>query len=1384
MEIENNTNNIDQQSNKKQTKISIDKENIEYVTPTTTSSKIKEVHFTMLNQEEINRESEMEVTQHFLFQPNTRKTNPDGVLDQRLGAPNSFEVCKTCGKTLDLCCGHFGVINLALPVFHIGFYKQIIQVLQCTCKNCNRLLLTNSEREIYLKKMRNRNTDTIARTYLIRALIAQCRKHYNCCPHCNSINGSIRKYGNLRLIHDKYHYDPNVQEMNEYYSGFDESIKMDKDIKAYINNAQEDLDAKRVLELFKGLVREDIEAMDFDPDMSPPENMILTAVPVAPLTIRPSVVMDGGNASNEDDLTTQLKSIVECNNRIKTLMEKGCSSYQYHEAWDQLTVAVSLYINADLPGCEEKGKALRSICHRLKGKHGRFRGNLLGKRVDFTGRTVISPDPNLEINQLGIPKLMAIKLTYPERVTQYNIKKMRQLVINGNDTYPGCNQIIMLDGNRRSMNIKKEMREKFAAELKIGEIVERHLIDDDIVLFNRQPSLHRISIMCHRAKILPWRTLRFNECVCTPYNADFDGDEMNIHVPQTEEARAECLVLMDSAKNLQTPRTGQMIISATQDFLTASYLLTRKDFVIEEEDMMQWATWFHNAGVHIDLPPPAYLKPKKLWTGKQLYGLALKPNKKEGIDISMESPSKNYSKEGKWMCKKDGWITFRHSELLTGQIDSAIIGGKNKISLFHMIVRDYGTLESARVMARIARFCARFLGDYGFSIGISDVTPSSDLTQMKETVVKNGYEKCSQYIEDYKTGKQEITPGMSPEQTLESLLNGELSSIREKAGARCIQELKSDNSPLVMALSGSKGSVINISQMIACVGQQTVNGSRVADGFISRSLPHFPLYSRTPQAKGFVKNSFFTGLNATEFFFHTMGGREGLVDSAVKTAETGYMQRRLMKALEDLHVHYDGTVRSANLTIIEFKYGDDGLDPLKVECDKLPINFESALINLQQHQKPDDEYLTPELFEEEYNDMVNEITDMSQLWREQLDTYIASKIEEMKNIYSKYRHENVQHGLCGITRETLRKFVDVCREKGKRNISEPGTPVGALCGQSMGEPSTQMVLKTFHFAGVASMNMAQGVPRIKEIINASKKIQTPIVIAQLVNPNDVTSARIVKGRIESTKLKEVCKSVKIVFKPTEAYISIKLDFNTIKQLELECTIEDIQKVLLTTRGLKLKEKHVIVKNREKLHVYVEKSNTSLLFALNNLRNILLELVVCGIEGTGRAVINKNKGKYELLVEGGELLKIMGIPGVIGEQTTSNHIMIVEKIIGIEAARSTIISEIKSVMDNYGLSIDIRHLLLLSDLMTFKGCTLGITRYGISKMKDSVFTFASFEKTNDHLFDAAVHSRLNQIEGVSESIILGNQVGLGTGLMDVLYNPPKPIVLQKKYDPVF
>jgi DNA-directed RNA polymerase III subunit RPC1 len=439
-------------------------------------------------------------------------------------------------------------------------------------------------------------------------------------------------------------------------------------------------------------------------------------------------------------------------------------------------------------------------------------------------------------------------------------------------------------------------RKRVADNLRDGDIVERHMEDGDIVLFNRQPSLHKVSIMAHRAKIMEWRTFRFNIVNCAPYNADFDGDEMNMHLPQTEDARAEASHLMGVQNNLTTPRNGEPLVAASQDFLSASFLLTQKDRFYTYEQFCTLVAYFGDADERIDLPHPALVKPIELWTGKQVFSTMLCPNKTTRIPVTFETKEKNYKSKDKHFDFDDGWVAFRQGELISGNIAKKTIGDGSKTGLIFVVLRDFGSAQSARILDRWAKFCGRYMGTHrGLSIGISDVTPSEVLTKKKHDILLDGYRNAEANIELYETGKLELRPGCDMMQSLEEILNGLLGRLREDAGQAAMKQLPFSNSPWIMATCGSKGSPLNISQMISCVGQQAVGGMRIQNGFSGRTLPHFECGSLTPAAKGFVANSFYTGLTATEFFFHAMGGREGLVDTAVKTAETGYMARRLMK---------------------------------------------------------------------------------------------------------------------------------------------------------------------------------------------------------------------------------------------------------------------------------------------------------------------------------------------------------------------------------------------------------------------------------------------------------------------------------------------------------
>jgi DNA-directed RNA polymerase III subunit RPC1 len=757
---------------------------------------------------------------------------------------------------------------------------------------------------------------------------------------------------------------------------------------------------------------------------------------------------------------------------------------------------------------------------------------------------------------------------------------------------------------------------------------------------------------------------------------------------------------------------------------------------------------------------------------------------------------------------------------MCGTLDKATLGSGSKSNIFYILLRDYGEQVAADCMSRLARLTPNFLMNRGFSIGIGDVTPGENLIREKEKLVDNGYAKCDDYIRDFEEGRLQTQPGCTAEETVEAVILKELSTIRDHAGKICQQELHPTNSPLIMALAGSKGSFINICQMIASVGQQAISGKRTPDGFENRSLPHFPRKSKAPAAKGFVKNSFYSGLTPTEFFFHTMGGREGLVDTAVKTAETGYMQRRLVKSLEDLCSQYDLTVRNSEGFIVQFKYGGDGLDPALMESkDSQPVEFGRILHHVQCSTPCHGEFpLSPcqlrlfaqELLKDErlracnqdqvdaMRQFVNcEADKMAALWKDNgLADPVSSSQEWSESVLSVNPVDpskpKVLYQINRLTRSQLVRFVETSQRKLVKAKIEPGTSVGAVGAQSIGEPGTQMTLKTFHFAGVASMNITLGVPRIKEIINATKSISTPIISAKLVVDSDLEYARMVKGRVEKTLLGEVCQTIEEVYEPDQSYVKIVLDVSRIRLLKLEVDVDTISMALLRATKLKLKPENIAARSTSVMFVYPPNTKASMYATMQTLKTILPTVIVKGLPSVSRAIIHvdedakKTDGneRYKLLVEGTDLLGVISTIGVKGTETGSNSTVIVEKVLGIEAARRVIIDEIVYTMKNHGMSIDQRHVMLLADLMTFKGEVLGITRFGLAKMKESVLMLASFEKTADHLFDAAFYGQTDTISGVSECIIMGIPATIGTGLFQLLYKsdrPAKPYLRRPLFD---
>ena len=540
--------------------------------------KISQINFGLLSPEDIRK---MSVTK--IVTPDTYDEDgypiEAGLMDPRLGVIDPGLRCRSCGSKGGDCQGHFGHINLARPVIHVGFADTIHKILRSTCAKCGRVLLTESEIIDYKDKLESKLQNQESITTIIKEIYTVARRDK--CPHCDEEK---------------------------------EEIKIDKPISIVEGNYK--LTSSEVRERLERIQEQDYLFVGVNPEVAKPEWMILTVLPVPPVTVRPSITLETGERS-EDDLTHKLVDILRINQRLKENMEAGAPQLIVEDLWELLQYHVTTYFDNEASGVpparHRSGRPLKTLAQRLKGKEGRFRSNLSGKRVNFSARTVISPDPNISINEVGVPKMIATEVTVPVYVTKWNIEQMKEHIQSGPKEHPGANYVIRPD--QRKIRVYDETKEAIIEKLEPGYIVERHLKDGDIVLFNRQPSLHRMSMMAHEVKVLPHKTFRLNLCVCPPYNADFDGDEMNMHVFQTEESRAEAKSLMRVQEHILSPRFGGPIIGGIHDHISGAYLLTRLGSVFKEEEVLQMLK-------KSNIPFPKRQKGDS-WTGKEIFSLLL-----------------------------------------------------------------------------------------------------------------------------------------------------------------------------------------------------------------------------------------------------------------------------------------------------------------------------------------------------------------------------------------------------------------------------------------------------------------------------------------------------------------------------------------------------------------------------------------------------------------------------------------------------------------------------------------------------------------------------------------------------------------------------------------
>ncbi|HEY7080349.1 MAG TPA: DNA-directed RNA polymerase subunit A' [Nitrososphaeraceae archaeon] len=1213
-----------------------------------------------------------------------------GLMDNRLGTLEPGQKCATCGNTSAKCPGHFGHIELAEPVLHIAFVDDIHKLLVITCRSCNRIKLTPEELSKYKDLRDSKAAYAVITLENVKDEIIDKAKKVKVCPHCQ-----------------KEQYDLVFT-------------------KPTIFVEKTDVGENRLLpitirERLLHIPDEDLILLGYDPKTARPEWFVLQVLPVPPVTVRPSIILETGIRS-EDDLTHKLVDIIRVNQRLKESKEAGTPPLIVQDLVDLLQYHVTTYFDNEVSGIPQahhrSGRPLKTLTQRLKGKEGRFRGSLSGKRVDFSSRTVISPDPNLAISNVGVPVDVAKKLTIPETVSQWNLERLKKLVINGPNIYPGANYIIRPDGVKIRLDYVND-RNAIADSLSSNYLVERHLSDGDIVIFNRQPSLHRMSIMAHYVRVLPYRTFRLHPAVCPPYNADFDGDEMNLHVPQSEEARAEAALLMRVQDQLISPRYGGPIIGGIRDFITGAFILTSDQTILTREEFANMAL----IGGYKGTLPECKTNDagEKFYTGKQLFSLFFPDDFNFIITSKWNKAAKGEGKD----------VVIRNGELISGVIDKASIGAEEPDSVLHRIAKDYGNDAARKFLDSILIMLKTYITHRGFTYGYSDLWLSEKTRQEINDVVQKAYDNVHDLILQYEQGSLPLTRGLSPEEALELYVVNELSRARDRAGKTADRAFPDNNSGVIMASTGARGSTLNIGQMTAALGQQSIRGKRINKGYHNRSLAHFTINDTNPASRGFVKSNYRDGLSPLEFFFHAMGGREGLVDTAVRTQQSGYMQRRLINALEHLKIEYDHTVRDPHGNIIQYLYGEDGIDPAKSdhgEAVNIMRLIESAsIVDTGKKATQDEIESLLKVYGKDLNDRL----------KKTLETTISENPLSLEGI------ENV-----------LKKTMDLI-DKAR---AEPGEAVGVVTAQSIGEPGTQMTLRTFHFAGVKERNVTLGLPRLIELVDARKKPVTPTMDIYLDKEHRISREKAleVAREIIFTRVSDLVEKT-----DTDYDGALTFFVSEPKLTERGCTVQEIFEVLKGS-----KKKYEISMNDKKYIIKVTIPGNPDAQTLLTLRNKLLNNRVKGVPDIERVTIVKQDDEWVIQTAGSNLAKVVAIDGIDTSRSTTNNVYEIWQTLGIEASRTALVKEITNTLEEQGLEVDMRHIMLVADLMTSKGYLQQIGRHGIAGTKTSVLARAAFEITVPTIAKASLEGQVESLRGVTENVIVGATVPVGTGMVDL------------------
>uniref|UniRef100_A0A0D9WS33 DNA-directed RNA polymerase subunit n=1 Tax=Leersia perrieri TaxID=77586 RepID=A0A0D9WS33_9ORYZ len=1453
---------------------------------------------------------------------------------------------------------------------------------------------------------------------------------------------------------------------------------------------------------------------------------------VAPNRFRPSISASLGMMEHPQNVL--LGKVQEANLALQQSIAAS-NHMEVLRRWMDLQRSVNVLYDSTKSEKNENG-----IRQLLEKKEGILRQKMMGKRVNYACRSVISPDPYLAVNEIGIPPVFATRLTYPEKVTPWNARKLQEAVNNGADIHPGATHY-RDNNNMYKLQAAPHKRRAIAKLLPASrgstisqpgkdpkcefesKVVYRHLQDGDVVLVNRQPTLHKPSMMAHVVRVLPGeKTIRMHYANCSTYNADFDGDEMNVHFPQDEISRAEAINIVDANKQYIGPRNGDAVRGLIQDHIIGAVLLTKLDTFLSREEYNQLVygscvlSSTRRSGQFgkkisiimdddaLEPVPPAIWKPKPMWTGKQVITTILNhvtkghppftvvkkgriekeylnpkrcdgaketgdPSKHGAKDKSGDPPKHEaeekltkYEAEEKLRKDRSEEVLYVHgNELIKGMIDKAQFG---EYGIVHTVYELYGPEAAGVLLSSFSRLFTMVLqgersasvkgvnplcpstgwraspqgcssgqlasGDnddtifggerggaaregvgcsslHGFTCGVDDLLlrQESDMLR-KETLGKseetskkvyrgftspkkdvkaevgNKDDKSKNKIpgtnkEDSKPSKEDNEAEDGDEDQMElqmkvekvirrngeratvvldrrmcSALNAITSEVNKKLFPHGLQKPFPANCLSLMTQTGAKGGLVNMTQISSLLGQQELEGKRVPRMISGKTLPCFPPWDISSRAGGFISDRFLTGLRPQEYYFHCMAGREGLVDTAVKTSRSGYLQRCLIKSLESLKVSYDYTVRDVDGSIIQFCYGEDGVDVHKTSfLDKfreLAENRRAILDKLDSHndknmlldpnayifELPEKligdamKYLYPEndskINEDDPgrndNDPKKDENDPKGNENDPEVNVDDPKTNEKGSPKNENDSKRNEEG-----RDDIEELMKLLKVKYLSSLVDPGEAVGVVAAQSIGEPSTQMTLNTFHLAGRGEMNVTLGIPRLKELLMTADDAEQIVAKLRRVRVADVLERIEVctipfhnnNGRV-STLYKLQMKLYPKNLYPEKSELTVNecqetlrtvfidaMDLAISKHLDLLHKINDIQAVKSDNmesqlsdggkesengptdedndvsdceneddlgadaekwkqqerdemeydddaekeEGLDIdseseedtkckpkseydraefgeeleesEEGHVIdsstkgktskarqetarlqdemkeaedekaqvaikLKKNIKWTIHYESNglNFEVHYALQEQPHILLAQ---GEEQEKKQEKEEEKKQDKEEEQDKEKEKeeeeriILQTAGVNFEvfwnlvdyvdinQIRSNDIHAMLKTYGVEAARATIIDEVKGVFGAYGIKVDMRHLNLIADFMTFDGGYRPMSRQGVGQFSTSPFGKMTFETATKFIVEAALHGESDTLEGSSASVCLGKPVKMGTGSFGLLQN---------------